>query len=349
MNASRAISSRNASCSHSPSIVGRHHLGVRCRRSTVLIKALLKTEGPFADQIRWSQTTDEVQVEVPVAEGVRGRDVTLEVHPRRLRLAVRGQSVLSGSLADAGEVTVDDCFWTLETRPGPSPEAAARYVALTLVKKTSGYMSWEALLESDRPDTTTTHRVGLKVSIGGEPAGTVVCGLYGNVVPKTAENFRALVTGEKGVSLLSGKPLHLRGCTFHRIIPGFMVQGGDFTHGDGTGGESVYGERFPDENFKLRHDTAGLLAMANAGPDTNGSQFYITLAPQPHLDGKHVVFGKVEAGMEVIRAMENEGSSSGQVDRPVVIEECMELPLGPGELERVADENKMLRLSKASS
>ncbi|GLI64268.1 hypothetical protein VaNZ11_007483 [Volvox africanus] len=354
MNASRAMSSRSASCSQSRPVVGRHRLGARCRRSTVSVKALLKTEGPFADQIRWSQTTDEVQVEVPVAEGVRGRDVTLEVHPRRLRLAVRGQPVLSGSLADAGEVMVDDCFWTLETRPsdGAGTEAAAaaaRYVALTLVKKTSGYMSWEALLDSDRPDTTTTHRVGLKISIGGEPAGTVVCGLYGNVVPKTAENFRALVSGEKGVSPLSGKPLHLRGCSFHRIIPGFMLQGGDFTNGDGTGGESVYGERFPDENFKLRHDTAGLLAMANAGPDTNGSQFYITLAPQPHLDGKHVVFGKVEAGMEVVRVMESEGSSSGQVDRPVVIEECMELPLGPGELERVADENKMLRLSKASS
>ncbi|GIL93549.1 hypothetical protein Vretifemale_20957, partial [Volvox reticuliferus] len=233
--------------------------------------------------------------------------------------------------------------------PRPRPRGGSRYVALTLAKKTSGYMSWEALLESDRPDTTFTHRVGLKVSIDGEPAGTVVCGLYGNVVPKTVENFRALVTGEKGVSPLYGKPLHLRGCSFHRIIPGFILQGGDFTHGDGTGGESIYGERFPDENFKLRHETAGLLAMANAGPDTNGSQFYVTLAPQPHLDGKHVVFGKVEAGMEVIRTMENEGSSNGQVDRPVVIEECMELPLGPTELERVADENKMLRLSKASS
>ncbi|GLC52362.1 hypothetical protein PLESTB_000621000 [Pleodorina starrii] len=340
MNASRTFSSRSASCSHSRPVA--RNVGIRSRRSSVSVKALLKTEGPLADQITWSQTSDEVQVVVPVAEGVRGRDVALEVHPKRLRLAVGGRAVLSGSLEDAGEVRVDDCFWTLESRPSDG----SRYVALTLSKKTQGYMSWEALLESDRPDTSYTHRVGLKISIAGEPAGTVVCGLYGNVVPKTVENFRALVTGEKGASPLSGKPLHLKDCSFHRIIPGFMLQGGDFTHGDGTGGESIYGERFPDENFKLRHETAGLLAMANAGPDTNGSQFYITLAPQPHLDGKHVVFGKVEAGMEVIRFMENEGSSSGQVERPVVIQECFELPLGPEELERVADENKLLRLNR---
>ncbi|EFJ50807.1 hypothetical protein VOLCADRAFT_120616 [Volvox carteri f. nagariensis] len=342
MNTCRSISSRNASCSHSRAPA--RLVGARSRRPAVSVRALLKAKGPFADQISWSQTTDEVLVEVPVAAGVRGRDVSFEIHPRRLRLAVEGQAVLEGGLADAGEVTVDECFWTLETRPDGS-----RYVALTLAKRTSGYMSWEALLESDKPDCSFTHRVGLKISIAGQPAGTVVCGLYGNVVPKTVENFRALVTGEKGTSPRSGRPLHLKGCGFHRIIPGFMLQGGDFTHGDGTGGESIYGERFPDENFKLRHDTAGLLAMANAGPDTNGSQFYITLAPQPHLDGKHVVFGKVEVGMEVIRTMENEGSSSGQVERPVVIEDCVELPLGPQELDRLAEENKMLRLNQATA
>ncbi|KAG2429099.1 hypothetical protein HYH02_014137 [Chlamydomonas schloesseri] len=318
---------------------------VRSRPLIVCTKALLKVATdllPDGRPVSWSQTADEVSLAVPVADGVKGRDVKLEVHPKRLRLTVGGKAVLEGGLEDAGEVAVDDCFWTMET------DGSGRYVAVTLSKRTMGYMSWEALLESDRPDTSITSRVALDVSIGGEPAGTVVCGLYGNTVPKTVDNFRALATGEKGKSALSGVELSFKGSKFHRIIPGFMVQGGDFTHGDGTGGESIYGERFEDENFKLRHDTAGLLAMANAGPGTNGSQFYITLGPQPHLDGKHVVFGIVEAGMEVVRTMESEGNSSGSVARPVVIEGCKELPLGVDALEAVAEANKMLRLAKAA-
>ncbi|GFR41782.1 hypothetical protein Agub_g2544 [Astrephomene gubernaculifera] len=356
LNASRTASSQFASSSNSRPA---RYLSVRSRRTAVRTQALLKEAESVARRVKWSQTADEVSVVVPVPADVRGRDVKLEVHPKRLRLAVSGQAVLEGSLEDAGEVRVDDCFWTLEAEdPSSSASSAAspaatsgpqRFIVVTLSKAAMGYMSWEALLESDRPDLTVTHRVGLKVSIGGQPAGTVVCGLCGNTVPRTAENFRALVTGERGVSELSGKPLSYKGSSFHRIIPGFMVQGGDFTHGDGTGGESIYGERFQDENFRLRHETAGLLAMANAGPDTNGSQFYITLAPQPHLDGKHVVFGIVEAGMEIVRYMESEGSPSGKVERPVTIEECFELPLDPEELERVTDANKLLRLEQAAA
>jgi peptidylprolyl isomerase len=162
-------------------------------------------------------------------------------------------------------------------------------------------------------------RVALEVSIGGKPAGTIELELFEDVTPKTAENFRVLCTGE------GGEDLAYAGSPFHRIIPGFMAQGGDFTNGNGTGGRSIYGEKFPDENFQLKHTEPGLLSMANAGPDTNGSQFFLTFAPTPWLDGKHVVFGKVVGGMDVVKAMEAEGSRSGRTKQPVVLESCKEL------------------------
>ena len=134
--------------------------------------------------------------------------------------------------------------------------------------------------------------------------------LYANVVPKTAENFRALCTGEKGVGK-SGKPLHYKGSGFHRVITEFMAQGGDFTAGNGTGGESIYGMKFPDENFTVKHSGRGDLSMANAGPNTNGSQFFMTFIPCTWLDGKHTVFGKVIDGFPVLDALESVGSQTG--------------------------------------
>jgi peptidylprolyl isomerase len=167
-------------------------------------------------------------------------------------------------------------------------------------------------------------RVYFDISIGGRSAGRIVFELFADVVPKTAENFRALCTGEKGTGI-SGKPLHYKGSGFHRIIQQFMCQGGDFTRGNGTGGESIYGEKFKDENFTLKHTEPGLLSMANAGPHTNGSQFFITTVVTPWLDGKHVVFGKVVEGLDVVKKMEAAGSRSGTTSQPVAIEDSGEL------------------------
>lgn len=172
--------------------------------------------------------------------------------------------------------------------------------------------------------TSTRPRVFFDISIGGVGIGKVVFELYNDVVPKTAENFRALCTGEKGKGK-NGIPLHFKGSSFHRVIKSFMIQGGDFTAGNGTGGESIYGEKFEDENFEIKHEKPFLLSMANAGPATNGSQFFVTTVPTPHLDGKHVVFGEVISGKSVVRKVENVAVTSDKPDKDVVIDDCGEL------------------------
>ncbi|CAM9235812.1 unnamed protein product [Phaeothamnion confervicola] len=163
-----------------------------------------------------------------------------------------------------------------------------------------------------------TDTVFFDVEADGKPLGRILMGLFAGT-PKTSTNFKKLCTGEAGIDPGSGKPLHYKGSIFHRVIPQFMIQGGDFTHGTGVGGASIYGQKFEDENFSLKHEGPGYLSMANSGPNTNGSQFFITTVKTPWLDGRHVVFGKVIEGMDVVKAIEALGSGSGKTSAKIII------------------------------
>ncbi|KAI0391465.1 putative U-snRNP-associated cyclophilin [Xylariaceae sp. FL0594] len=176
------------------------------------------------------------------------------------------------------------------------------------------------------PTASGNPLVFFDITIGGEPLGRITFELFKDVTPRTAENFRQFATGEARNA--RGQPHGYKGSKFHRIIPNFMCQGGDFINGNGTGSASIYGSKFADENFTLKHDKAGLLSMANSGPNTNGCQFFITTTPTPHLNGKHVVFGKVVSGMDVVQKMERTKTGRRGRDTPdldVVIAQCGEL------------------------
>ena len=175
-----------------------------------------------------------------------------------------------------------------------------------------------ALVRASDPLDTITQKVYFDIEVDGESYGRIIFGLFGNTVPKTAANFATLCDGSAGVGN-AGKPLHFKGSKFHRIIPGFMAQGGDFTMGNGTGGESIYGNKFNDENFTIKHTKPYLLSMANSGANTNGSQFFITFKSTPWLDGRHVVYGEVIEGSDIVDALEKLGSNSGATSKTAII------------------------------
>ena len=265
---------------------------------------------------RWEQTETEAVVWIALADGVKTKTIDVEFHVKRISVTIAGDAKFVDEELHAA-IDPDESFWEVEEDEANDD---VRSLKIVLCKRT-GYTTWSHCLASenvtyeiDRPTSTSCF---LDVAIDGVAAGRITVGLWSEELPRTCTNFATLCSGER-----ADDDLHYEGSAIHRVIPGFMLQGGDFTKGDGTGGVSIYGERFDDEAFCFTHAAEGLLSMANAGPDTNGSQFFITCKATPHLDGKHVVFGKVIEGLDVVKAVEALGSADGTTAQRVTIAAC---------------------------
>jgi len=233
-------------------------------------------------------------------------------------------SVLKMHPHEDGELFQGDATWTaqrgLSECTDEAREAAQQEHQRQVEQKVreNAGAKWSMMLQPAAAQHDVTQRVFLDVAIGEAPPRRLVIGLYGNAVPKTAYNFYMLCTGELG-SAKNGAALHYKGTKLHRVIPGFMAQGGDISRGTGGAGDSVFGGHFEDENFLMKHAAVGALSMANYGKDTNLSQFFLAFVPLGYLDGKHVVFGQVLEGLDVLRLMEAAGSQSGQTKVPIVV------------------------------
>lgn len=253
---------------------------------------------------------------IPVDQAVGAKDVVADIQRTRITLGIRGQEpVLEGELWK--EIKAHESGWVLDEEEGQ------RCLIVTLIKR-DVWIDYDYLLKAhETSKVSITGKCYLDVSIGGTPSGRIIIGVYGNAVPKTAANFQALCSGEKGLGR-SGRPLCYKGCKFTRVLPTRLCQAGDIVAGDGSSGESIYGRTFADESLELRHTKPGIVSMANAGPNTNSSQFFITMEEAPDLDGKYVVFGEVLEGLHVVQGIGECGDPqySGAVDREVVIEDC---------------------------
>mmetsp|Transcript_10903 Transcript_10903/g.15915 ORF Transcript_10903/g.15915 Transcript_10903/m.15915 type:complete len:266 (-) Transcript_10903:180-977(-) len=229
------------------------------------------------------------------------------------------------------------------TPPDPTMRQMGMFAVASAVAFGAYYTAYQQLMApdvdmkkhaNDNPiilNAAVTHKTYFDITIDGRPAGRIVLGLYGNIVPKTCENFLQLCQGN---ATGNGRAIKYEGSGFHRIIPGFMVQGGDITHHNGYGGYSIYGHKFEDENFHLKHAGPGCLSMANSGSNTNSSQFFITLTKTRHLDGRHVVFGTVLEGWDTVKLMESYGTQNGKPTKRIVISKAGVLPVeeeGEGE------------------
>jgi len=283
-----------------------------------------------------SKCTSAVVVYVPVADDVTSRDVIFDCHDWTLKLGLvpeKGGLVINDKILY--KCDIEESYFLLDE--GEYGERCITVWLSKLTKEQDWYaydrfepVSERFLLEGEKKrahlEFSITHKVYLDVEIDETEMGRIVIGLYGDIAPRTVENFRCLCTGEKGESEETGYKLHYKGTKIHRVIPGFCIQGGEtFEDGEGSGGESIYGGTFEDENLRVKFKKPGMLAMANGGPDQNGSQFFITTCKADHLSHKCVGFGEVLEGYEVVQAIEAVGTEEGDTTKVVLVSDCGEL------------------------